>query len=533
MSEERHSTADAAIHPVAFQLPPELLEKAVGRLGAVSLGMIIWLVFIISLHLILIQTGFEDIAFAVVGGTRGITTGLIMMAASLVMFILTKLRNLAPPFVLDLGGIFAVTQAFGVTMLENFVAWPEVGAMRGVSWVVVWIVLYPVVVPLTPGKMFLTATCSALMGPVAAMVSIALGMPSPEFRTIAGLYAPNFVGVVMATAAARVIYRLGTDVSKARQMGSYRLVERIGSGGMGEVWRAEHRRLDRQAAVKFVGAQALRGENPSESAVALRRFEREANATAVLRCPHTVELFDFGIADDGTVYYVMELLSGLNVGQLVKKTGPLSADRTIHLLRQLCESLDEAHRTGLIHRDIKPSNIQVCRVGTIFDFTKVLDFGLVRSAHRPVEDESELTAEGFAGGTPAFMAPEMILSGKNIDHRVDIYAAGCVAYWMLTGRLVFDADSSVGFLMQHVHDAPTPPSRHTELDVPEDLDAAVLACLAKEPDDRPRDAVELSERLAACSVSPPWSSQRAEVWWRMHLPEASSPPLTNRETVLN
>src|SRR5262249_35965285 len=205
---------------------------------------------------------------------------------------------------------------------------------------------------------------------------------------------------------------------------------------MGEVWRARHRFLVRDAAVKLIRPEPLLSGR-TDPAVLLKRFEREARATAALRSPHTVQLFDFGQAEDGTLYYVMEMLMGMDLESLVTRFGPVPAERAIAILRQVCHSLDAAHRNGLTHRDIKPANIFVNRLGTAPDFTKGLAFGLVRPRHeRPAAQGVKLTVDGAASGTPAYMAPEIVLGDESYDHRVDIYAVGCVAYWLVTGRLV-------------------------------------------------------------------------------------------------
>jgi len=251
--------------------------------------------------------------------------------------------------------------------------------------------------------------------------------------------------------------------------------------------------------------------------VNLRRFEREAQATASMRCPHTVELYDFGVADDGTFFYVMELLDGLDLEALVSQYGPLEPARAIYLLRQLCHSLGEAHAAGLIHRDIKPANIYVCRLGRETDWVKVLDFGMVKHHDEVGDSDPKLTADNAVGGTPAFMAPEQAL-GEVVDGRADIYAAGCVAYWMLTGQHVFQGRTPMETMMRHVQATPEPPSSRTELPIPPELEAAIMACLAKAPADRPQTADALAERLAEVPLATRWTRDRAGRWWDAHRP---------------
>ncbi|MBW2257944.1 MAG: serine/threonine protein kinase, partial [Deltaproteobacteria bacterium] len=315
-----------------------------------------------------------------------------------------------------------------------------------------------------------------------------------------------------------IVFRLGRRIHKAEQMGRYRLTKRLGRGGMGEVWRAEHEMLARPAAIKLIRPERL-GEVDSETGLRmLRRFEREVQTTATLTSPHTIELYDFGRTPDGAFFYVMELLNGLDLATLVERFGPLSPDRVAYLLIQVCSSLSEAHLAGLIHRDIKPANIYLCRKGIEYDYVKVLDFGLVKTMGDTHARETRLTAEGVAAGSPAFMAPEVATAGV-VDSRVDLYSLGCVAYWLLTGQVVFEGTSAVQVVMQHVQNEPTPPSRRTELEIPPALEQIVMDCLAKSPSDRPGSADELAQRLRESGLAVAWSADRAQRWWERHLPE--------------
>jgi serine/threonine-protein kinase len=270
----------------------------------------------------------------------------------------------------------------------------------------------------------------------------------------------------------------------------------------------------------MVNAQA-----PDEARTTLARFEREAQATASLRSVHTIEIYDFGITDDGVFYYVMELLDGLDLENLVKQFGPIPAGRTINLLRQACDSLAEAHGQGLIHRDIKPANIFTCRMGRAYDFVKILDFGLVKSdPHQDAATGEALTVEGMTAGTPAFMSPEQVLSKPHLDDRSDIYSLGCVAYWMLTGQYLFEADSPMEMAVHQVNKEPLAPSERTELPIAADLEAVVLACLHKDPNRRPASAEALAEMLAGCESAPAWTDAEARAWWELHMPGATSSP---------
>jgi serine/threonine-protein kinase len=317
---------------------------------------------------------------------------------------------------------------------------------------------------------------------------------------------------------ARVVYRLGREVAAARELGSYRLEEKLGEGGMGEVWRARHRMLARPAAIKLIRPGTTQNGRAIVSDDARRRFEREAQVIARLRSPHTVDLFDFGVAENGAFYYVMELLDGLDTDRLVRRFGPLPADRAIFVLRQICHSLSEAESCGLVHRDIKPANVFLCRYGEDHDFVKVLDFGLVKAFDDAADPGPALTRDHTVHGTPAFIAPEQALGRADLDGRVDIYATGCVAYWLLTGHLVFTADTSMALLLHHVHTAPPAPSARAEQPIPPALDQLVLACLAKDPTDRPQSARELSMRLGDINGAEMWTEDRAREWWSKHQP---------------
>jgi len=251
------------------------------------------------------------------------------------------------------------------------------------------------------------------------------------------------------------------------------------------------------------------------------RFEREAQATASMRSPHTIELYDFGVADDGSFYYVMEFLDGFDLQALIDQFGPIPSGRAIHLLKQVCHSLAEAHAEGLIHRDIKPANVYVCRYGREVDFVKVLDFGLVKSQNDAFGSDVMLSRNHFLGGTPAFMPPEQVLGNRPLDGRSDIYAVGCLAYWLVTGRHVFTGRTPMEIMLQHTQAKPTPPSQRTELQLSRAFDELVMACLEKNPDDRPRTAEVLAARLATVETVNAWTPEHARNWWDLHHPRKS------------
>jgi serine/threonine-protein kinase len=422
--------------------------------------------------------------------------------------------------VMDIGLAFEVVSSFGIAAGE-FLALTEIdfnATWTGFSWVAVWTLLFTVVVPSPPRRAVLAALASVSSVPlVVAFAAATRPAPGVTFsKFFFGLVFPYLLVVVMAYVGARVIYSLGREVARARELGGYRLVERLGVGGMGEVWRAEHRLLARPAAIKLVRSDLL-GATGDHQRQLQERFGREARATAMLRSPHTIELYDFGLANDGTFYYVMELLDGFDLGTLVERFGPVHAERAISMLIQVCHSLGEAHDAGLIHRDIKPANVHVCRYGREVDFVKVLDFGMVKWHRHDGIGDVQLTAEHMVWGTPAFMAPEQVL-GRDVDGRADLYAVGCLAYWLTTGELVFKGNTPMEILMQHAHEAPLPPSARAKLEFPPGLDALILACLAKNPEDRPGSADDLAESLASIRIDSAWTVSRARVWWDEHSP---------------
>jgi eukaryotic-like serine/threonine-protein kinase len=297
------------------------------------------------------------------------------------------------------------------------------------------------------------------------------------------------------------------------KVGSYHLIERLGSGGMGEVWLARHQLLARPAAVKLL--RITTNEDDEERTVR-QRFEREANATAELQSPHTVQLYDFGVTDTGNFYYVMERLRGMDLQRMIERYGPLPLPRALLFLKHACRSLSEAHALGLVHRDIKPANLFVCRLGQEYDFLKVLDFGMV-SGHARVP-AGHVTMAGTVLGTPAFLAPELALNAGPFDGRADLYSLGCVAYWILTGRQPFEAADPMTLLMHHARTEPSPPSELTEESIPAAVDAIVLKCLAKDPRDRPATAEALWELLEGLRLGE-WNQAHARRWWEQHAPD--------------
>jgi tRNA A-37 threonylcarbamoyl transferase component Bud32 len=375
------------------------------------------------------------------------------------------------------------------------------------AWVLL-IVLYGILIPNTwrrcaafVGTM---AVCPLLISAVGALLN-----PPPETHLLVIFLLETAFVMIVASAVAiygsHRIHVLGQQALEARKLGQYRLKRLLGAGGMGEVYLAEHVLLKRPCALKVIRPE--RTGDPRN----LARFEREVRATAALTHPNTVEVFDYGHADDGTFYYVMEYLPGLSLEELVKQHGPLPPARAVHLLRQVCGALQEAHAAGLIHRDIKPGNILVGRRGGLCDVAKLLDFGLVR-ADGLNPDGQQLTQEGAIAGTPAYMSPEQADLG-DLDGRSDIYSLGAVAYFLLTGQPPFVRGSAVQTLAAHLGEAVVPPDR-LRAEVPADLQAVLLRCLEKEPAGRFQDAASLEQALGQCGCAAGWTQEQAAAWWR-------------------
>ncbi|MDB4954023.1 MAG: Protein kinase, partial [Myxococcales bacterium] len=334
--------------------------------------------------------------------------------------------------ILAIGITYQIVGAFCITFFEQGAV-----AGRGVAVTCIWIMSFTLL-PTRPLRAAWVAFAAAAMGPLALAVQIGRGTrPWPvEPGDWVGF---STVGVAATIAAliARVVYGLGREVADARKLGAYVLVERLGQGGMGEVWRAKHSTLVRPAAIKLIRPELTANLSPPQLEIVTQRFHQEVQATAQLHSPHTVAVYDFGQTTDGTLYYVMELLDGLELETLVQRFGPQPPERVIHFLRQAAQSLAEAHQRGLIHRDIKPANVYVCAIGVELDFIKVLDFGLVRH----VSQDPHLTAANAVWGTPAYLAPESAALHR-FDARSDIYSLACVAYWLLTGKTVFEGETS-------------------------------------------------------------------------------------------
>jgi serine/threonine-protein kinase len=496
----------------------ELLSEEVRRLAVfAAVAATVWTFGLLMEIYVLPSASGEPLSL------RSISVEIFASAASVAMWLFVRRARAKPRLIIDAGFLFMIANALAIAMLNAWAKPPLVYGNRQLSWVTILILAYSMIAPSTPRRIFVASLAAASMDPLCYWIASVRGLPAPSFTTGIILCWPNYACAAIAMLPSIVLQRIRRRLREAQELGSYHLVELLGRGGMGEVWRAEHRLLARQAAVKLVRPEVLGARDEAEARTMLRRFEREAQATSALSSPHTIQVFDFGLTQDATFYYVMELLSGRDLESLVREFGPVPASRAVYLLRQVAHSLADAHARDLVHRDIKPANIYVCRMGLEYDFVKVLDFGLVKFNARGRAADSLATLDHTTTGTPAYMAPETILGEADVDRRADVYALGCVAYYLLTGQLVFDADTSMKMLLQHLHAEPVPPSQRTELPIPRELDELVLACLQKDPKKRPQNASELFRLTQRCSPGDQWDSELARQWWEAHLPELTGP----------
>jgi eukaryotic-like serine/threonine-protein kinase len=303
------------------------------------------------------------------------------------------------------------------------------------------------------------------------------------------------------------VVRLVKRVKEGTQLGPYTLMDRIGEGGLGEVYLARHALLRRPTAIKLLKPESVDVE-------ALGRFEREVQLASQLTCPNTIAVYDFGRTLEGTFYCAMEYLDGRNLSQVVRASGDLEPARVVHVLRGACASLGEAHARGLVHRDVKPMNLMLCVQGGRHDVVKLLDFGLVKELG--ADHDEQLTKPQRISGTLLYLAPERLKAPDSVDARTDIYSLGAVAYFLLTGKHHLSGGTDVDLLDRILREEPQPPSQATDQPIPPELDALVLACLSKEMDERPADTAVVVAALDAIGDLEPWTEADAARWWRAH-----------------
>lgn len=418
---------------------------------------------------------------------------------------------------LDIGLVYLVVACAFAAIFRHALPYENSDVLRGIPPAAFAILFFAVVVPVRPRRLAVAATAAALSDPLALALAVQGGNPNPTPTLWLWLFSPLALALPLAIYTSRVLFTVNETLDTAREYGSYRLVEKLGQGGMGEVWRAEHRMLARPVAIKRISPTWLGLDvDPLVTRLTTERFAREARATAELESVHTIDVFDFGTDESGAFFYVMELLEGFDLKALVELTGPVPPARCIALLAQICDSLGEAHAKGMIHRDIKPANLFVCSRAGKWDFVKVLDFGLVKKVETggnapaaPGETEHGLV------GSAGYIAPEC-MQGKPASAAGDIYAFGCVAYWLLTARPVFSGDSLDALIHAHCYETPEAPE--AAADFPEGLGTLVLACLAKDPDLRPPGFDAIAEALDGLAVEYPWTNGEARAWWSDHRP---------------
>ena len=475
-------------------LPPALRQSSLQRLAFVSEMLLGALVLSEVVHWLQVVINHE----------APVWPNCVMRALLILLTLWTRgnLRkeSLAPARRLLLARIWIAACSLGVVYME-FRSLPEGAALAsaGVSRGCLPVVLAPVLIPDSLRRSLRFSALLLLTFPLGYLLSIATG---GQLQSMAQLWvraSNDAIVLVAAWATAATVHQLRQAV--VEQFGSYQLVRILGKGGFGEVWEARHRLLQRPAALKLVNPE-LAGD-PTQ----LARFMREAETLSGLSCPHTVNLFDYGRSEDGRIYLAMELLSGVDLERLVKEHGPQQPERVASLLSQACLSLEEAHAKDLIHRDIKPANLFVCQAGLQHDFVKVLDFGLVKT---PAEPGKNLTQTDQVLGTPAYMAPEQIM-GMPADCRSDLYSLGCVGYYLLTGQPPFAAEQPMQILLDHLQAEPVKPSERLGKPLNHPVESAIMACLAKEPGQRPASAAVLFSQLRSM---PLWDEREAAAWWQ-------------------
>lgn len=496
----------------------ELLARGRRRLGWMAMAIAIAVVVLHAAYRILFPS---DLVNAPPIASNVLLTSLaLFFAASLSLWWLCWSKVGSNSQALHWGLAYHVFGAWIVALLGTS---PKLGqaAVGAYGFSDGWIVVVALMLPVRPWKIAISCGLATIALPFVVWANEVLwsaSAPPRELLIMNLLSTAVTSGLVVFLSS--LSYDMRLQLTEAKRMGAYQLLRRIGQGGMGEVWVARHSLLARATAVKIVSADHLASGTKGNDAP-LMRFEREARATAGLRSPHTVTVFDFGATGDGQLYYAMEYLEGLDLRELVKRFGPLPAGRAIFLLLQACDSLREAHRKGIVHRDIKPSNLFLCRLGDNYDFLKILDFGLARDLTAS-GTSAQLTQEGSTAGTPAFMAPEIALGTSRAEATSDLYSLGCVAYWLLTGTDVFEGKAPMQVMFAHAKEKPTPPSKRSEVPIPPELERVVLWCLEKEPEDRPQTAGELMRALAGVETLPTWTNEEGERWWKLHLPDVKS-----------
>jgi len=493
-------------------LPPEIETAALRRLRGLLLFLAAFFTLTIPLRWLTWGKA-DDRALVIVTVVSATVSGL-----SLATWALLRFTPLPAKSALQAGLVYEVWVCFALAMVEQTLLGQAPMPFR-LSLVAVFLLVFPLVIPSPPRWRLVTTAVCALTPPFAIALAQGLsGEVHPHELVFASV--PTLVVGVVAMWLSQVVHRLRLAAIRGEALGQYELVKRIGEGGMGEVWEARHAQLLRPAAIKLIRPETAGVHGDAARA----RFRREAQATSALRSPHTVELYDFGVTDDGTLYYAMELLDGIDLESLVKRFGPMHPGRVLRLLEGVASSLAEAHDLGLVHRDIKPANVYLCRVGIELDFPKLLDFGLVKP--RVIAAEGPVSLAGTVSGSPGYIAPEHAM-GQPLDGRADLYSLGCVMYFLLTGKRVFHRTTKKSLLEAHRTEDPMPPSlRAPEREIPDAVEEIVMSLLSRDRERRPANARHLLRLVEeARAVCPPWTKTDAYAWWSAHLGVETKPEL--------
>lgn len=437
---------------------------------------------------------------------------------SLGVWLVTRRRQLSLRglFALDFLGALLALSAYALMSLANVEQEPRRMDLVMMLATMSLLTLRAVIIPSTPRHTLAVSGAAAIPGMILAYYMAQHAPPGtmvlPAYVTTGYVGVWTVLALAISGVASHVIYGLRAEVAQARKLGQYMLEEKIGEGGMGLVYKARHALLRRPTAIKLVLPERV-------GALALRRFEREVQLTAMLTHPNTVSIYDYGRTPEGVFYYAMEYLDGVDLEELVDRFGPQPSGRVAHILQQIAGSLAEAHGVGLVHRDIKPANVILCDRGGVPETAKVVDFGLVKDVSTLGRGSPSLSSINAIIGTPLYLAPEAIATPDSVDGRADLYALGAVGYFLLTGQPVFLGGSVVEVCAQHLHATPIPPSLRLGQPVSPALETTLLRCLAKKVEERPQTALELLHELRESHVAG-WGLLEARDWWKRHGAEA-------------
>lgn len=527
INQTRAKVSEALDTYLSASIPPFVINQITSRLRFVAWAVIIGTMFF--LRSFFSGTYQQSMKGNALSDYSVFITLIITAAISFLVIFLLRVPRPSKEIII-ISVVYENLMAFTIALHDGFWFYPTpYNPEPRLFWSCIWILAFPIIVPYSPRISLFSSLSSIvlIMGAIALPILVVPEQIPPKivFRMV--LETHLFCAVV-AYFISRMLNHLNWQLANEKKKGSYQLIRQLGEGSMGQVWLAKHRMLHRPAAMKIIQQDRLHGASEEIRQEVITRFEREAQATARLHNQHSINIYDFGTMEDDSFFYVMEALNGTDLQQFVNRFGPLPEERVIYLMLQIAESLQEAHAIGLVHRDLKPANIFICRYGFQTDFIKVLDFGMVkyqedlqetfqRMTKTQVSTNIELTTEGQLAGTPAYMAPEMIM-GKKIDHRYDVYAFGCVAYFLLTGTRVFQGESLESQLYSHMEEKPKTPSERSGATFHPLLETLIMSCLKKNPNDRPANMDILIAELKAVPFADPWTPEKANLWWNEFMP---------------